>query len=285
MHVFFFREAWRSLRQHRGLTLTAVLSLTAALTLSGLFLLLTHNAQVAMNLIGDRREMIVYLRDEVTDSQREALLNRLRELYGIPTYVTREQAWEEFKQQVGDPALLDAVGENPLPASVRVRLKPELLHYEAMEQAAEQVSQFPEVEGVRYGADWVRRLDDLSAALRNGAIAVGVTVALAIIFVIYNTIRLTVLARRPQVEIMSRLGATDGFISTPFVIEAAIQAGASALLALAALFALHRAVASFMVGTVFLPVPWAGAFFAAAMGLAWVAAALALSRVLRAVGP
>ena len=273
------------MRQHRGLTLTAVLSLTAALTLSGLFLLLTHNAQVAMNLIGDRREMIVYLRDEVTDSQREALLNRLRELYGIPTYVTREQAWEEFKQQVGDPALLDAVGENPLPASVRVRLKPELLHYEAMEQAAEQVSQFPEVEGVRYGADWVRRLDDLSAALRNGAIAVGVTVALAIIFVIYNTIRLTVLARRPQVEIMSRLGATDGVISTPFVIEAAIQAGASALLALAALFALHRAVASFMVGTVFLPAPWAGAFFAAAMGLAWVAAALALSRVLRAVRP
>ena len=58
MHLFFLKEAWRSFKQHRGLAYTAILSLTAALTLSGLFLLLAHNAQLALKLLGDRRECV-----------------------------------------------------------------------------------------------------------------------------------------------------------------------------------------------------------------------------------
>ena len=145
--------------------------------------------------------MVVYLRDEVTPDQREALIARLTELYGTATYVSPEQAWEEFSQQVGDPQLLQAVDQNPLPASLRVRLRPELLNYPAMEQAAKQVSQFPEVEDVRYGGEWVRRLDELQATLARGSLVVGVAVALAILLIIYNIIRLTVMARRRDVVI------------------------------------------------------------------------------------
>ena len=224
MHLFYLREAWRSIRQHSGLATTGILSLTAALTLSGLFLLLAHNAQIALKLIGDRREMVVYLREDVAAADRDSMIARLNDLYGTVTYVSKAAAWDEFKQQIGDPALLEAVGPNPLPASLRVRLKPELLNFTAMQEAARQVADFPEVEDVRYGGEWVRRLDDLGAAMRRGAIAIGVVVALAILFILYNTIRLTVLARRPQVEIMSRLGAADRFIAAPFVIEAMLEA-------------------------------------------------------------
>ena len=66
MSFFTFREAMRSFRQHRGLGVTAILSLTAALALSGLFLLLAWNAEVALGMIGDRREMVVYLNDGVS---------------------------------------------------------------------------------------------------------------------------------------------------------------------------------------------------------------------------
>ena len=285
MHVFFVREAWRSFQQHRGLGMTAIFSLAAALTLSGLFALLTHNADTALQWIGDRREMVVYLKDDVSDTRRTALTESLTRLYGTATYVSKEQAWKEFSEQLGDPALLEAVGVNPLPASLRVRLRPELLNYASMEEAARQVAQFSEVEDVRYGAEWVRRLDDLGASLKRGSLAVGVLVALAILFVIYNTLRLTVLARRHQVEIMSRLGATDRFISTPFVIEAVGETAAAALLALAVLFAFQQAVAAQVVGVVFLPPLGALAFLGAAVALAWLASLLALSRVLRAVGP
>ncbi len=285
MHAFYLREALRSLRQHRGLATTAILALTAALTLVGLFLLLTHNAQVALRFIGDRREMVVYLRDEVSDAQRESLVKRLTDLFGDVSYVSKDDAWKEFAQQVGDPQLLEAVGQNPLPASLRVRLRAELLNAPAMAEAARQVQAFPEVEDVRYGAEWVSRLDSLGTGFRQGAIAMGVVVALAIVFVLYNTLRLTVLARRHQVEIMSRLGATDGFVARPFVIEAMFEAIVAALISLAALYAIQRALAFNLVGVVFLPWMWMVAFVGAAVALAWLAATLALSRVLRSVGP
>ena len=284
MHLFFFREAWRSFKQHRGLAYTAIFSLTAALTLSGVFLLLAHNAELAMRLVGDRREMVAYLRDDVTREQREALIARLRQLYGQVTYVSKDDAWREFTEQVGDPDLLEAVEGNPLPASLRVKLRAELLNHTAMEEAANQVSAFPEVEDVRYGGEWVRRIDDIGTALTRGAIGVGLIVALAIVFVMYNTIRLTVLARRPQVEIMSRLGATDGFIATPFVIEAMMEASVASLVALGVVLALQRTFVGQVINIAFLPWGWTGAFLGVAIGLACLAAVLALSRVLRSVG-
>jgi cell division transport system permease protein len=284
MHVFFFREAWRSFTHHRGLASTAILALTAALALSGLFVLLAHNARVGLEKVGDRREMVVYLNDGVTPAQREMLMQRLGELYGTVAYVGKDEAWKEFSEQIGDPGMLESVGANPLPASLRIKLRPELLNYEEMEKASQQVSQFPEVEDVRYGGDWVRRLDEIKNGLVRGAITVGVVVALAVVFVLYNTIRLTVLARRPQVEIMSRLGASDRFIATPFVIEAMLEALIAGTLALGLVFLFHQAMAAQIGYVSFLPWTWAALFLGAVVVLGWLAAMLALTRVLRSVG-
>ena len=73
-----------------------------------------------------------------------------------------EEAWQDFSDQVGDPELLENVDGNPLPASLHIHLRPELLNYASMTEAAKQLQQFTEVEDVRYGGEWVRRLDDVS---------------------------------------------------------------------------------------------------------------------------
>jgi len=285
MHLFYLHEAWRSFRHHRGLALTAIFSLTAALAVSGVFLLLAHNAAVTMRLVGDRREIVVYLRDEVARAQRDELMGRLAQLYGEATYVSKEEAWQEFAEQVGDPSLLEAVDGNPLPASLRIRLRPELLNYRAMEEISRQLAAFPEVEDVRFGGDWVKRLDEIGRGLRNGAIGVGLVVAIGVVLILYNTIRFTVIARRPQVEIMTRLGASDRFIALPFVIEAVGQAAVAGLLALGIVFAFHRGFASQVVTISFLPLAWITFFLAAAVVLAWIAAMLALARTLHTTGP
>ena len=147
------------------------------------------------------------------------------------------------------------------------------------------MSQFPEVEDVRYGGEWVRRLDDLQATLTRGALVVGIAVALAILLVIYNTIRLTVMARRREVEIMIRLGASDRFIATPFALEALGQTLVSALAALGLLFTLQQFVVQQVVHVTFLPPAWIATFLGGAVLLAWAAAALALARTLRSAGP
>lgn len=285
MHFYYLREAWRSFRHHQGLAWTMMLSLAATLLLCGVFLLLTHNARAAVRFIGDRREIVIYLRDEVTNEQRDALVARLGELYGTAEYVSREAAWDEFSQQIGDPQLLQAVDQNPLPASLRVRLRPELLNYPAMEQAAAQIAEFPEVEDVRYGGEWVRRLDELQATLTRGSLVVGMVVALAVLLILYNIIRLAVATRRREVEIMLRLGASDHFIAAPFVIEAMGEALAAAVLALGSLLALERLAHNQVVHLTFLPLGWMAAFLAGAVLLAWAAASLAVARTLRAAGP
>lgn len=284
MNMFHWREAWRLFRSHRGLAITGVVSLVAALTLCGIFVLLDHNARQALHAIGDRREMVVYLKDDVSDNDLAALQERVKQLYGEPTYVSRKQAWAEFSEQIGDPDLLSGVDDNPLPASLRVRLKPELLSFAAMEQAAQQVLQFPEVEDVRYGAEYVRRLDDFSAGMRMATIVVGALVALAIVLVLYNTLRLTVLARRQQVEIMLRLGASDRFIATPYVFEALIQTGMAAVAALLLTFVLQQALAARLTGLTFLPWTSALGFVGGALVVAWAASAAALTRILRVIG-
>lgn len=286
MHLFYAREAMRSFRHHSGLALTAILSLTAALTISGIVLLLAHNARVAMSLVGDRREMIAYLDDGLSAEQRDGLIHRVQDLYGTVTFVNKEQAWQEFVRQVGDAQLLESVGDNPLPASLRIRLKTELLSPDGMEQTARQISQFEGVEDVRYGAEWVRRLHAAGRALERISIGVLVLVGLAVVFILYNTIRLTVMARRQQVEIMSRLGATDRFIAIPFVLEALFEALVAGVIALAIVFAVQQAGTRQLVGgIVFLPWQAVLGFLAAIVVLAWLATSLALARVLRSVGP
>src|SRR6266516_3539292 len=105
MHLYYWREAWRSFRTHRGLAITSVVSLVAALTLCGIFMLLDHIARQALQALGDRREMIVYLKDDVSDAQLATLMDKVRQYFGEPTYVDRRQAWEEFSEQIGDPDL------------------------------------------------------------------------------------------------------------------------------------------------------------------------------------
>jgi cell division transport system permease protein len=286
MHLFYAREAMRSFRHHSGLALTAVLSLTAALTISGIVMLLAHNARVAMSLVGDRREMVAYLDDGLSAGQRDGLIHRIQDLYGSVTYVNKEQAWQEFVRQVGDAQLLESVGDNPLPASLRIRLKTELLTPAGMEETARQIEQFEGVEDVRYGAEWIRRLHAAGRALERLSLGVLILVGLAVVFILYNTIRLTVLARRQQVEIMSRLGATDRFIAVPFVLEALFEALLAGVAALAIVFAVQQAAARQMAGgIVFLPWDAVLAFLAAVVVLAWLASSLALARVLRSVGP
>jgi cell division transport system permease protein len=284
VHAFFVREAWRSFRAHRGLALATIFSLAAALTLCALFLLVSWNASQALRAIGDRREMVVYLKDEITDLELQGLQAKIGELYGTSTFVSRAQAWEEFSQQVGDAELLRAVDTNPLPASLRVKLKPELQNFVSMDASAKQIGGFPGVEAVRFGGEWVRRLDAVDAGARRAALAAGVLVAVALVFVLHNTMRLTVLARRQQVEIMTRLGASDRFIALPFLIEALLQTLAASVAALGIVFALQQLLAPRIEGLVFLPPLWAGAFVGGSLLLAWVVAAVAVARVLRTSG-
>ena len=276
MILWFIREAWRGLWFHRSTTYTALLSVFGSFLVLGVFLLFTSNVQHALNALGDRREVVVYLRDSTKPAEREALIASLDSLYGAATYVSRERAWEEFAKELGGTELLEAVGQNPLPASIRLKLRPEFLNFAAMEKLSDTLASQPSVEEVRFGGEWVQRLDSFIATLRFVDLAIGIVVALSVIFVVANTIRLAFIARRETMRIMALLGASNGFIFAPLVLEGVIAAAIAAAFAIGAVHGAAAYLDGKPVDILPLPLSWSALFVAGAMLLGLVGAVVAL---------
>ena len=156
---YVFREAWRGLWHHRSLTFTAFLALVGALLVPCVFLVVLVNALSAVHSLGDRREMVVFLRDDAPDSTRQKLEQELAPVARQVRFVSKDEAWDEMAQELGGDELLRAVGENPLPASYRVKLKPGYLHFAAMDSISQAISQTKGIEEVQFGGQWIRRLD------------------------------------------------------------------------------------------------------------------------------
>ena len=279
--AYFITEAWRGMWHHRSLTFTALASLAGALLTVGVFLLFTANAQQALTTLGDRREVVVYLRDNVAKEEAEALATRAGALYGAATYVSKQEAWDEFAKELGGDELLKAVGDNPLPASIRLKLRPEFLHFAAMQKIADTLAAEPIVEEVRFGGEWVRRLDQFTASLTTINLFVGLAVALGVLLVVANTIRLTVVARRELLRIMALVGAGPGFLRAPHLVEGVLVAVLAAILALGLLAGTWAALDRRPIPLVFLPWPWMAAFVGAAGVLGFTGSLLALVTVSR----
>jgi cell division transport system permease protein len=274
--AWFLREAWRGLWFHRSITWTAMLAVFGSFLVLGMFLLFTANVQHALTGLGDRREVVAYLRDGADTDAREALIARLDSLYGVAEYVSRERAWEEFAAELGGTELLEAAGQNPLPASIRIKLRPEFLNFAAMERISDELSTSPIVEEVKFGGEWVQRLDHFIETLRFVDLAIGLVVALSVVFVVANTIRLAFIARRETLRIMALVGAGNGFIFTPLVLEGVIATGIAAGLALGAVQGAAVYFDGRPVDILPLPLPWAGAFVGGAMLLGLLGALVAL---------
>jgi cell division transport system permease protein len=235
----------------------------------GVFLLFTANVQHALNALGDRREVVIYLRDGAGGAQKDSLLARLNAVYGQATYVSREQAWADFSEQLGGSDLLEAVGQNPLPASIRLKLRPEFEGFAATERVADILAASPIVETVRFGGDWVRRLDEFVDTLRRVDYVVGLVVALSVLFVVANTIRLTLSARSESLRILALVGAGNGFIFAPLLLEGVFATALGAVLALGMVYGGAYWLDGKPVALVQLPWMWMGQFvgFAAVLGL------------------
>jgi cell division transport system permease protein len=278
--LYFVREAWRGLWRHRSLTLTALAALAGVLLVPAVFLVLLVNSLNAVHTLGDRREMIVFLRDGASDEARRALAARLAPAARQMTFVSKEAAWDEMARELGGSELLEAVGQNPLPASLRVRLRKVYLNFDAMDSIATAVGDDEAVEEVQFGGEWVRRLDRFIDTLRVTGFGIAGVIALVVIFVVANAIRLTVLARRDLHRVMRLLGAGRFFIRVPLVLEGLLISLLAAGVALGAVYGLFRLVEGRLaVLPVFLPWSWMAAFLGGAALLGTLGSTLAVTRV------
>ncbi len=232
---------WRGGRS--GLLSTVTIAL--ALFVVGGFLLVTSNLERLAGEWSRTAELSVYLQDDVTAADREAIDRTLAADAAVEAreYISKDEALKRFKQTFGELATtIDSVGDNPLPASFEVRLKGGSRSSDAARGLSGSVRRLTGVSDVRYDAQWLDRLLALVRAIRGVGVALGLILAAAAALTVANVVRLALHARKDELEIMQLVGAPGIYIRGPFVVEGIVEGGAGALLALAALLAGYAAL-------------------------------------------
>ncbi len=216
---YFVQEVFRSLRRNNWMTFAAVGTVAVSLFILGVFLILALNMNRAASLLESQVQISVYIKNDLKEAEEEALGEKIRALQGIESakYVDRAEAKKRLTERLGDQKyLLDALGEkNPLPNSYEVTVR----QPDMVETAAKQIERMDGVEAAKYGQDVVEHLFDITRLVRLFGVLLILLLGSATIFIIANTIRLTVFARRREIAIMKYVGATDEFIRWPFVLE------------------------------------------------------------------
>ncbi len=230
-----FREALRTFRRTPMLSALSIASIGFSLFTIGLFALVALNFRQALQTVAERVEVVAFV---LRGTPGETILAASKDIEAFPevlqvSYVSSEEALERARQELVEfrEAFRD-LETNPLPPSLEIRLKPDYRNTASAQAVAERVRGFHFVDDVRYGRDWVQRLD----RLRNLAGLVGIVIGLAFagvaIAIIGVTIRITILQRAAEISIMRLVGATNRYIRSPFLLEGLIKGIAGGALAL-----------------------------------------------------
>jgi cell division transport system permease protein len=236
----------RALRGALSRPLVSVLSAGAigvALLLAGLVVLLGLNVNAIAGRWDRGVQMVVYLTDGTTPESARAIGQVLRAVPAVKAvdYVPPDAAFRRLQGALGNRKdLLEGIETGFLPASLEVTLAGGVRNVAAASPVIERLKRTPGVDEVELLGDWVEKLLSLRGALRAAALALGVLVAGACIYIVAGTIKLGMYARRDELEVLRLVGATDSFIRLPLVVEGALQGTIGAATAVALLYGIYR---------------------------------------------
>jgi cell division transport system permease protein len=235
---YAFDEALASLWRGRDSGILSTFTIAVALFVLGGFLLVTANLDRLSAAWSSTAELSVYLKDDVTPVERTAIEAAVKgsDAAASSVYVSKSDALARFKQTFGDLASgIDSTDDNPLPASIEVRLRPGPGADARVDSLAAKLRQLPGTADVRYDRQWLSRLLTVIGLIRSVGFALGIVLTIAAALTVANVVRLALYARRDELDIMQLVGAPQSYVRGPFVMEGILQGGIGAVIALAAL--------------------------------------------------
>ena len=230
---YYFREVLVSMIRNRWMTFASIGTVAVSLFVLGVFLILVMNMNKMASSLESQVQISIYINDNLPEQGRKDIERMTRDLKSVSAieYVPREKALKILRERLGEnKKILDALGDsNPLPNSFLVTVK----SADDVKKTAAAIADLYGVDEVRYGQDVAANLFEMTHLLRLFGIILMALLMGATVFIISNTIRLTVFARRKEIAIMKYVGATDWFIRWPFILEGVaigiIGGGVSAL--------------------------------------------------------
>jgi cell division transport system permease protein len=243
--LFFVGEAVRGLLHAKLMTFVSIVTIGLVLFFFGALMCTYHNLHQWLGRASERMKLVAYVKDPVA-ADTAALAGAAAAARSLPavkdvTVVTKRQAWERFSAEYGSD-MLSAVNDNPLPASLEITMR-EPYGRPQVEQTAASLRAMPQVESTTYQQEWLDRIGKFRWYLLVGGGIAFVVIGAGLAFMIENSIKLTIYARRDLITNMRLVGATDGYIELPFVIEGMLQGLVGGLAGCALVYASRMALA------------------------------------------
>ena len=277
------RETLLAFRRAPLLSALSVTTIAFCLFSLGLFVLVALNIRDALQQVEERVEIRAFIAD---GTPIEAIAAALGDIGAFPEVaraegISQEEALERARAELGE--FRDVFEAAFLPASIEVRLKPGYRDPENVSAIAARIRTYPFVDDVRFGEEWVRKLYSIRNLATAAGIILGVAFAAVAVIIIGATIRMAVLARGREISIMRLVGATDGFIRRPFLLEGLAKGILGGILALVLTYFAHSLISRTLVATRFFDerIILAGIAFGALIGL--LGSAVSVGRHLRRV--
>jgi cell division transport system permease protein len=229
-------EALISLRRNWLMSVAAISTVAISLFVVGLFSFLIYDARAVIDAIERQVEISVYLKDDLSPQARDALEEEIRSWEEVRSvkYISKEQALGRFIGTVGeDSDIVKEISGNPFPASFEISLKdPKTVETVANRFLQENGDYREGVDDLVYGQEYVRKLFSITTVLGIIIAVVILLLFFSALILIYNTIRLAIYARRKEVEVMRLVGASNWFITWPFIFEGIIEGVAGSAIAI-----------------------------------------------------
>lgn len=287
---YFISEALQSFWRNSFMTIASIATVALSFFILGIFMTLVANLDYFAENLESQVQISIYLKDDLSTEQVMSVGKRLKQMEDVKeiTFTNKDQAMDKLRNRMKDqPGILNALeGKNPLPSSYEITFTDPA----AVKRTARIVADYPEVESTHYGQEIIEQLFQITSVIRWGGIALIIFLTLATLFIISNTIRLTVFARRKEIGIMKYVGATNWFIRWPFLLEGLLLGFIGGLIADIVLFqfyefvmvAIHRSLAFLPLVSMY-PFMYrmAGILLIISMGIGAVGSTISLKRYMK----
>ena len=238
---YLIKEGFKSTFKQKKMTSASIIIMCATMFIFGLFFVIGENVNSIITQLENEQGIQIFIDEDATDEEIQTLGNQIRAINGVNrvTFVSKEDALNSMKTTLGDESLFEGWDEeNPFPASYFVTLTDLSLN----EQVQTEINKLDNVDEIESQNTTINRLRSLANGIQITTVVILALLIIISIFIIAYTIKLTVHARRREISIMKYVGATNGFIRGPFIVEGIIIGVISAIITLVILGLAYNAV-------------------------------------------
>ena len=239
---YALKLAAQSLFREKWINLLSVLTIGSGLLVISVAFLAAYNIQAATGRLPEKFSMVIYLEDGASTSQVDHAVLSLKKNPAVSsvTYVSKEDAMKELKAAVRNAdELFEGIDENPLPASLEVKLKKDQVGPDTAKRIAAEAQSLDGVKEVDYGEKFLSSLYSLQRGVKSLGMMLITVMAAGVIFVCYSTVKILFYRRSEEIETFKLLGATGWFIRFPFLLEGSVIGFAGGLLSLAGMVSFY----------------------------------------------